>query len=113
MNRRDFLGTMAMALSSGAAGAASSGGSGQTHEMVQRKIPAASNGESVPVIGMGTWNTFDVGGGKNERAPLAKVLEVFYAAGARLIDSSPMYGNAESVTGDLVQQLGKQATTFF
>jgi hypothetical protein len=88
MNRRHFLGTMAMALGSGAAGAASSGGAQQAREMVQRKIPAASNGESVPVIGMGTWNTFDVGGGASERAPLLKVLEVFYAAGARLIDSS-------------------------
>jgi diketogulonate reductase-like aldo/keto reductase len=41
------------------------------------------------------------------------VLEVFYAAGARLIDSSPMYANAEGVTGDLVQKLGKQASTFY
>src|SRR4026207_2386412 len=70
MNRRHFLGTMAMALGSGAAGEASAGGAQQAREMVQRKIPAASNGESVPVIGMGTWNTFDVGGGAGERAPV-------------------------------------------
>jgi diketogulonate reductase-like aldo/keto reductase len=113
MNRRHFLGTMAMALGSGAAGAASSGGAQQPRAMAKRKIPSATNGESVPVIGMGTWNTFDVGGAASERAPLQKVLEVFYAAGARLIDSSPMYANAEGVTGDLVQQLGKQATTFY
>jgi diketogulonate reductase-like aldo/keto reductase len=62
---------------------------------------------------MGTWNTFDVGGSAQEREPLKRVLEVFYAAGARLIDSSPMYGNAEKVTGDLVQQLGKQSGTFY
>jgi len=102
-----------MALSSGAAGAASSGGTQQPHEMATRKIPSATNNESVPVIGMGTWNTFDVSGSSSERAPLQKVLEVFYAAGARLIDSSPMYANAEGVTGDLVQQLGKQARTFY
>jgi diketogulonate reductase-like aldo/keto reductase len=113
MNRRHFLGTMAMALSSGAAGAASSGGTQQPREMATRKIPSATNNESVPVIGMGTWNTFDVGGSSSERAPLQKVLEVFYAAGARLIDSSPMYANAEGVTGDLVQKLGKQANTFY
>jgi diketogulonate reductase-like aldo/keto reductase len=115
MNRRHFLGTMAMALGSGVAGAASPspGGAQQSHELVKRKIPSASNGESVPVIGMGTWNTFDVGDGAGERAPLVKVLEMFYAAGARLIDSSPMYGNAENVTGDLVQQLGKQSSTFY
>jgi len=102
-----------MALSSGAAGAASSGGTQQPHEMATRKIPSATNNESVPVIGMGTWNTFDVSGSSSERAPLQKVLEVFYAAGARLIDSSPMYADAEGVTGDLVQKLGKQASTFY
>jgi diketogulonate reductase-like aldo/keto reductase len=112
MNRRHFLGTLAMALSSGAAGAAAPDGQKQPREMVRRKIPAATNGESVPVIGMGTWNTFDVGGGAQEREPLQRVLDVFYASGARLIDSSPMYGNAERVTGDLVEQLGKQSSTF-
>jgi diketogulonate reductase-like aldo/keto reductase len=118
MNRRYFLGTIAMALSSGAAGAAAPGDAQQREaqpprEMVRRKIPSAADGESVPVIGMGTWNTFDVGSGAAERAPLRKVLEVFYAAGARLIDSSPMYGNAEGVTGDLVQLLGRQSSTFY
>jgi diketogulonate reductase-like aldo/keto reductase len=113
MNRRLFLGTMAMALSSGAAGAAAPAGKQPPREMLRRKIPAAADGESVPVIGMGTWNTFDVGGDASERAPLKSVLEVFYAAGARLIDSSPMYGNAEAVTGELVQQLGKQSATFY
>jgi diketogulonate reductase-like aldo/keto reductase len=113
MNRRHFLGTLAMALSSGAAGAAAPTGAQESREMLRRKIPSAADGESIPIIGMGTWNTFDVGGGAQEREPLKRVLEVFYAAGARLIDSSPMYGNAESVTGALVQQLGKQSSTFY
>ncbi len=105
-----------MALGSGAAGAADAvggAGSSQPREMLRRKIPSAADGESLPVIGMGTWNTFDVGGGAQEREPLKRVLEVFYASGGRLIDSSPMYGNAEAVTGDLVQQLGKQSSTFY
>jgi diketogulonate reductase-like aldo/keto reductase len=113
MNRRHFLGTLAMALSSGAAGAAAPAGRPEPRVMLRRKIPAGTNGESVPVIGMGTWNTFDVGGGAQEREPLKRVLEVFYESGASLIDSSPMYGNAERVTGDLVEQLGKQSSTFF
>lgn len=79
--------------------------------MVKRTV--AGGAEAIPVIGMGTWNTFDVGPGGEDRAPLVEVLEAFYAARARLIDSSPMYGNAEAVTGDLVQQLGKQPDTFF
>jgi diketogulonate reductase-like aldo/keto reductase len=112
MNRRHFLGTIAMALSSSAAGAAAPG-TQEPRAMLRRKIPAAADGESIPAIGMGTWNTFDVGGAAQEREPLKRVLEVFYASGARLIDSSPMYGNAERVTGDLVQQLGKQSSTFY
>lgn len=80
-------------------------------EMLKRPI-ASAPGESLPVIGMGTWNTFDVGGSIAERAPLVEVLQAFYAAGARVIDSSPMYGKAEGVTGDLVRQLDQQHATF-
>lgn len=102
-----------MALTSSAGGAAAPAGAPERREMMRRKIPSSADGESIPVIGMGTWNTFDVGSSAADRAPLRQVLEVFYASGARLIDSSPMYGNAESVTGDLVHQLGKQASTFY
>src|SRR5690242_7824738 len=98
MKRRHFVGAMAMALGSGAAGLSERAGAQGSKEMARRKIPSAADGESLPVIGMGTWNTFDVGSTEQERAPLKRVLEVFYASGARLIDSSPMYGNAEGVT---------------
>jgi diketogulonate reductase-like aldo/keto reductase len=81
--------------------------------MLQRRIPTSKEGAALPVIGMGTWNTFDVGADAAERAPLIEVLEAFYAAGARVIDSSPMYGAAERVTGDLVAQLKRQTQTFF
>ena len=70
--------------------------------MRTRKIPKSATGEAIPVIGMGTWSTFDVGGGAAERKPLTEVLARFFAAGGRVIDSSPMYGRSESVTGDLV-----------
>jgi aryl-alcohol dehydrogenase-like predicted oxidoreductase len=68
--------------------------------MRTRKIPRS--GEPLPVVGLGTWQTFDVGSSAAERAPLAEVLERFFAAGGRAIDSSPMYGRAEAVAGDLV-----------
>jgi len=68
--------------------------------MRTRTIP--KTGTSVPVIGLGTWQTFDVGNTKVEREPLAEVLRGFFAAGGRVIDSSPMYGRAESVAGELV-----------
>ena len=76
----------------------------------QRPIPRT--GEQLPVIGVGTWLTFDIGSSRFELARRRQVLEVFYAGGGRLIDSSPMYGRAEAVIGDLVAQLGRVATTF-
>jgi aryl-alcohol dehydrogenase-like predicted oxidoreductase len=79
--------------------------------MIQRAIPAS--GETVPVIGMGTSGTFDVGADAESRAPLREVLQVFYDAGASLIDTSPMYGRAEAVTGDLVAELDRAEGTFF
>ncbi len=81
--------------------------------MLKRRIPASADGETIAAIGMGTWTTFDVGASAAERASLTDVLKAFYASGAELIDSSPMYGSSEAVTGDLVQQLGRQASTFY
>ena len=68
--------------------------------MHQRKIP--SSGEMLPVVGCGTWRTFDVGRRPEERAPLAEVLAVLFEAGGSVIDTSPMYGAAEGVIGDLL-----------
>ncbi|HEY0137540.1 MAG TPA: aldo/keto reductase, partial [Nannocystis sp.] len=73
-------------------------------ESIVRQV--GRTGEWLPAIGMGTWETFDVGAGPNERAPLREVLRVFSAGGGRVIDSSPMYGAAEQVTGDLVAETG-------
>jgi aryl-alcohol dehydrogenase-like predicted oxidoreductase len=67
---------------------------------ILRKIP--SSGEQLPVIGLGTSGPFEVGDSPAERAPLREVLEAFFAAGARLIDTSPMYSSAERVLGDLL-----------
>jgi diketogulonate reductase-like aldo/keto reductase len=72
--------------------------------MHARAIPAS--GERLPVIGIGTWQTFDVGGDAAARAVLAEVLRAFFAGGGRVVDSSPMYGSSERVVGDLCLQLG-------
>src|SRR5688572_21113984 len=72
--------------------------------MITRPIPRNPS-EKLPVIGMGTWQTFDVGTGAAEREPIREVLRRFLAAGGRVIDSSPMYGRAEEVTGDLLAEL--------
>ncbi|HZI14990.1 MAG TPA: aldo/keto reductase [Myxococcus sp.] len=78
--------------------------------MLTRPIP--STGEALPVIGLGTWQTFDVGGTPAERGPRAEVLRRFLDSGARLIDSSPMYGRAEAVVGDLLESLGETKKPF-
>jgi diketogulonate reductase-like aldo/keto reductase len=79
-------------------------------KIMSRKIP--STGEEIPAIGLGTWQVFDVGGDAGARAPLREVLKAFVGAGGKAIDSSPMYGSSESVTGDLVAELGLRDRLF-
>lgn len=71
--------------------------------MLNRIIPKTN--EPIPVIGLGTWQTFDAGETDRERRPLIEVLRRFAAAGGKLIDSSPMYGKAEGVVGDLKENV--------
>jgi aryl-alcohol dehydrogenase-like predicted oxidoreductase len=73
-------------------------------EIIRRRIPRS--GEEIPVIGMGTWQTFMVEPTEAQLAPLRAVLRSFHELGGRVVDSSPMYGNAEQVTGDLASELG-------
>jgi len=72
--------------------------------MLHRKIP--KTGEQIPVIGLGTWKTFDVASDRARR-PLVEVVRRFSALGGRLIDSSPMYGHAEEVVGEMRQYVGQ------
>jgi len=67
--------------------------------MLTRTIP--SSGEKLPVIGLGTWQAFDVDLTADSRRQLEEVLSLFVKFGGRVIDSSPMYGRAEAVIGDL------------
>lgn len=78
--------------------------------MQTRPIPAS--GQPLPVIGLGTWQGFDVGTGAAERAPLGEVLDALYAAGGSVVDSSPMYGRSEGVAGDLIDAKGARDKTF-
>jgi diketogulonate reductase-like aldo/keto reductase len=67
--------------------------------------PIGRSGDQVPVIGMGSSNTFDVGVTPDERAPLLDVLRELHAAGGTVVDTSPMYGRSEGVLGDLIDDL--------
>jgi diketogulonate reductase-like aldo/keto reductase len=114
-NRRGFLkwggalGTgLVMGDSALAAGRAVRATSGT---MQTRSIP--SSGEALPVIGIGTWQVFDVGSSEQDRAPLREVLRLLFEAGGRVIDSSPMYGPAEGVVGDLLSGLSAHDRAFY
>jgi diketogulonate reductase-like aldo/keto reductase len=86
-----------------AAAAALPARAGAAPQMLSRPIPAS--GETIPVVGLGTWRVFDVSGAQAERAPLRDVLKSLVELGGRVVDSSPMYGAAESVVGDLAGEL--------
>lgn len=82
----------------------------QAGDHLRKAIPVS--GEMLPVIGLGTSRTFDVGGDSVQRSALQSVLQQFFDAGGSLIDSSPMYGNAEQVTGDLLAGMKTKPTLF-
>jgi diketogulonate reductase-like aldo/keto reductase len=81
-----------------------------TGPILTRAIPAT--GEQVPVIGMGSWITFNVGDDQALREQRAQVLRVFFERGGAVIDSSPMYGTSEAVIGDCLTRIGPAAPLF-
>ncbi len=78
--------------------------------MSTRPIP--SSAEALPIIGVGTWQTFDVGADAQLRAPLKELLVEMFDGDGLVVDSSPMYGRAEQVAGDLLAELGLGAKAF-
>lgn len=101
IGRRTFL-KLAAAGAFGAAAAPCRPAAGAT-SMAMRRVPRT--GELLPVIGMGSSGTFDVGETSGQRAPLLEVLRELRAGGGRIIDTSPMYGRSEQVLGELVAAL--------
>lgn len=71
-----------------------------------------SSGETLPVIGLGTWRAFDAGLSAAERQPLEEVLALFVKLGGSVVDSSPMYGRAEEVVGSIAAKLHLQESLF-
>ena len=74
---------------------------------LERRIP--KSGEALPAVGLGTWQVFDVAGDARELAQAKETLRVFAEGGGRMVDSSPMYGSSEQVTGQLAADLGVRA----
>lgn len=108
LDRRTLIGTLA-------AGAAAAvlrpfEALAKTPAPLTRPIP--SSGERLPLVGLGTWITFNVGDDPELREECADVLEAFFAAGGRLIDSSPMYGSSQPVIGYGLKRLGRPTGMF-
>ncbi|HEV2842898.1 MAG TPA: aldo/keto reductase [Chthoniobacterales bacterium] len=72
----------------------------------------ASSGETLPVIGLGTWRAFDAGTSAAELQPLEEVLALFVRLGGSVVDSSPMYGRAEEVVGEIAAKLHLHESLF-
>ena len=106
IHRATFLRIAAAGLGAGLVGNAVAA----DQPMPTRVIP--SSGEPLPVVGLGTWRSFHVGASVAERAPLREVLETLFGAGGSLIDSSPMYGPAEQVVGDLLAAMAARQRAF-
>lgn len=102
MKRRDFIKYYSLLLSS--AYLSPSWVFAQKQPLNTKAIPSSQ--EQIPVIGMGTWITFNVGNNKALRDARTEVLKKFFEYGGGMIDSSPMYGSAEEVLGYALQKLG-------
>jgi len=107
-SRRQFLqtSTAASLMVSLAPGFALAAGSA----VIKKTIP--SSGERLSVIGLGTSRTFDVDSANAVTSPLMAVMQAFFDNGGQLIDSSPMYGSAEAVTGALVKKVTNKQDIF-
>ncbi|MDX1514612.1 MAG: aldo/keto reductase [Gammaproteobacteria bacterium] len=108
MDRRKFIG-----LGVSVAGAAVAGIApvpAKDSAPLTRVVPAS--GERLPVIGMGSWITFNVGNDPSERAIRVKVLDRFFSNGGAMVDSSPMYGRSEEVIGYCLERLNNSDALF-
>lgn len=82
----------------------------QDQLVLTRPIP--SSGEAIPLVGLGSWITFNVGDDPAARDQCADVMRAFFESGGRLIDSSPMYGSAQDVIGYGLEKLGRPDAVF-
>ena len=105
--RRRFLQALA---GLGAAAVLGPGRAAATPPAIRKAIP--SSGERLPVIGMGSWLTFDVGNDERARAVRVQVLQAFFDHGGALVDSSPMYGSAQEVIGHALAQVRNKSALF-
>lgn len=110
MTRAEFLRLVAGTAAGLALGSRATLSAAAPTTLQTRPIPAT--GKRLPVIGLGTYQGFDVAPGSAEYARLPGVLQALFAAGGAVIDSSPMYGRAEATTGELLAATGSRTRAF-
>ena len=112
INRRQVLQLSASMLAYQSMGlkAAPAASTISTLPLIQRPIP--SSGELLPVMGMGTSRTFDTAADAESLAKLTEVMQAFFDGRGTVIDSSPMYGNAETRVGDVLRAMEKPPKLF-
>jgi diketogulonate reductase-like aldo/keto reductase len=110
LTRRSFLASLAAAGAAAAFRPAGAGAYPGPGPILTRAIP--SSGEALPLVGLGTSRTFNVGEDVAGRNQCAEVMKVFFAEGGRLIDSSPMYGSSPDVIGYGLAKLGHPKPLF-
>jgi len=106
LSRRDLVKIGASASAALALGVRPVLGRGSRDPLTLIVRPIPSTGEEIPVVGIGTARRYDVGTSAAERDPLRETVALFRDLGGKLIDTAPSYGNAETVVGDLVAELG-------
>jgi len=104
LNRRGFIALLGALGLGGRAPWALAAENGGPQDPILKPIPAT--GEQVPVIGMGTWRTFNVGGDPKLTEQRTEILRLFFEAGGTLVDASPMYGSAEQLMGEALEERG-------
>jgi diketogulonate reductase-like aldo/keto reductase len=110
LTRRDLLGSLCALGAAAALGPRLATAASVSGPPLKKMIPAT--GEPVPVIGMGSWITFNVGDDEALRAQRTKVLQTFFDMGGAVIDSSPMYGTSEEVIGHCLARIGDAGPLF-
>ena len=110
MDRRKFLNLAAASTAATTLIKLPATGQVASSALLSRKIP--STGQTIPILGMGTWITFNVGRNQRLRDKRLEVLSTFFAGGGGMIDSSPMYGSSEEVVGYCLAKLPPQERLF-
>lgn len=105
MPRRRFIAGLAAGAVARASAAPAAGS-----PMPTRKV--ASTRQAIPIVGLGSWITFNVGRDEALRAECTRVVQAFLDGGGRVIDSSPMYGSAQEVIGQALRTLGATGQVF-